>query len=61
MIGQSEQQQREENLEDWLVWYNINLLEVDKTVLMFWYLVKSGLLPKEHIFYEEVKAFFPEP
>lgn len=24
---------------------------------MFWYLVKSGLLPKEHIFYEEVKAF----
>ena len=24
---------------------------------MFWYLVQSGLLPKSHIFYEEVKAF----
>lgn len=37
--------------------YDINLLNVDKTVLKFWYLVQSGLLPKTHIFYEEVKAF----
>ena len=37
--------------------YDINLLDVDKTVLMFWYLTKSGLLPRTHIFYEEVNAF----
>lgn len=37
--------------------YDIDLLKVDKTVLKFWYLVQSGLLPKTHIFYEEVNAF----
>lgn len=37
--------------------YNFNLLNVDKIVLQFRYLVQSGLLPKTHVFFELMRAF----
>ena len=30
---------------------------MDDAVVMLWYLIQSGLLPKEHVFYQEVRAF----
>lgn len=52
MIGQNGEKAVEENGEndkqDWLVRCDIYLCSVDKTVLMFWYLVQSRLLQTLH-------------
>lgn len=60
MIGQNGKKAAEENNDeqDSLARYDIDLCSVDKIVLAFWYLVQSGLLQKSYIFYEEEKAFY---
>ena len=60
MIGQTQDENADKQdswLESSLVEYNVDLLKVDPTVIMFWYLVLSGLLSPNNAFYEEVKAF----
>ena len=48
------------NDDEWLsaqTQYNIDLLDMDSAVMMFWYLVQSGLLDKQHVFHQQGDAF----
>ena len=37
--------------------YNIDLLDIDGAVVMFWFLFQSGLLDKQHVFHQQVDTF----